>query len=385
MNIVYIAPRYHTNQVAVVRGWKNRGDQVSFIVREIGPVEDHSLLEPVLLPYSRLFCTLRRIYCAVRKNDPRAYDIGLKLGFPSRHRLKRLLQAINPDVVILREKSVYSMMAYRILKRMGVFCLLYNQSPLWDAPSEQKNDLAHRLVNSQLPAIRITPVRMKDYSREGKILTKNSCFVPFVVDLLCPPESKKWFADDLVHILEIGRFERRKNHLLMLEAFRQVYAVHPEARLTIAGEVSDRFHEEYEAEVRAFVKARGLDGAVRILTNVPTDKMPELYRTSDLYVLPSSGEPAAISPLEAMASCLPAVCSTGNGTADYIEDGVTGHVFKDNDCRDLTDKILDILSSRERTRSMGEAAWRHIRSHYTFEQYYDALRALPGWSEGTGG
>lgn len=39
MNIVYIAPMFHTNQMPIVKGWVEHGDQVCFICQYRGKTE----------------------------------------------------------------------------------------------------------------------------------------------------------------------------------------------------------------------------------------------------------------------------------------------------------------------------------------------------------
>lgn len=377
MRVTYIAPRYHTNQIAVVNGWYAHGDSVQFIVRAQGPIEDHSNIVPVMVPYAPSFELLRKIYVRLHRNDPYAQDIALRYGYPSFQAIRQMFDAERPDLVILRERSIYSIVCYRICRRLGIRTLLYNQSPLWEEPDHIHKDLPHRLMDRLLPIPRFTPVRTRDNTMDGKVMTENSYFVPFIIEPQCAPEQREYLRDHQIQILEVGRFERRKNHLLMLQAFYAVHRQVPETRLIIVGEVSDSFHEEYLEEVRAYIAAHDLQESVRILTNCDHAQMRELYLSSDLFVLPSTGEPAAISPLEAMSYSLPAISSTGNGTADYIQDGVTGHIFADNNAESLTDAILDIVSDPSRIVAMGRAAYQHIKDNYGFANYYDAVMQIP--------
>ena len=65
-----------------------------------------------------------------------------------------------------------------------------------------------------------------------------------------------------------------------------------------------------------------------------------------LFVLASRDEPAAVSPLEAMAHSLPVVCSDSNGTRGYIRHGVNGFVFATDDHDDLV-ACLDRFDRRQ--------------------------------------
>ena len=55
MRVLYVAPRFHTNQIPIIRGWVKNGDQVLFISQFSGAVEDYTDLQPVVLGYSKLF------------------------------------------------------------------------------------------------------------------------------------------------------------------------------------------------------------------------------------------------------------------------------------------------------------------------------------------
>jgi glycosyltransferase involved in cell wall biosynthesis len=75
-----------------------------------------------------------------------------------------------------------------------------------------------------------------------------------------------------------------------------------------------------------------------------------------------------------MSYSIPAISSTGNGTADYIDDGVSGSLFMDNDVNDLTRAILAIVSDRELLIRMGTSAYINIQNNYLFDNYYRALK-----------
>ena len=104
--------------------------------------------------------------------------------------------------------------------------------------------------------------------------------------------------------------------------------------------------------------------------------MNAIYQSSDLYVLPSTGEPAAYSILEAMANSVAAVCSTGNGTASYIEPGITGNIFEDNDENSLVTIMYECVQNREKLIELGKNAYASICNNYVFNNYYCALNKI---------
>lgn len=164
----------------------------------------------------------------------------------------------------------------------------------------------------------------------------------------------------------------------MVRAFQKVYQQNPRVRLTIAGEVSNSFHEVYYKEVMQYIHEQELDSVIQVKCNVPYEKMGEVYRESDVYVLSSSGEPAAYSILEAMSYGIPAISSSENGTADYTVPEETGEIFLSGDEDDLAEKLAWITDNPDRLIQLGQNAYRHIQREYSFSDYLKGLKEIPG-------
>ena len=101
MRFLYVAPRYHTNQVPIIRGLKRKGHEVCFLSQYAGKVEDYSDLTPTVIGYSGFFLFFDRIYMALMKNrDAYAGDRKMKCGFPPIGKLKRAIRDSHGDVAI---------------------------------------------------------------------------------------------------------------------------------------------------------------------------------------------------------------------------------------------------------------------------------------------
>ncbi len=377
MRFLYVAPRYHTNQADIMKGLIEHGHEVCFISHYAAIIEDYSYVTPVVLGYSGLYRILDALYVkVVHRKNPEAIVFKIQHGFPPMRKLRKLICGFGPDVVILRERSVYSMAAYLVCRRKGYPCILYNQNPLWSGP--EKTDLAHRIVGSLSPKLRMTPVM--GVKKEGTSIKENDYFVPFVVEPRRAPEERGYFADDTVHILCIGKYETRKHHLLLLQALEGLRGSLPYGRLhlTLVGEATNRFQKEYCGQVGQYVREHHMEDMVTVKTNVPRSGMEAEYLAADMYVIPSTREMASVSQLEAMSYSLPVICSDANGTACYVEDGVTGYLFRDCDLQDLTGKLGKMLSDRTQMKHMGAAGYRALATKYNFDTYFGTVQAMLG-------
>lgn len=125
----------------------------------------------------------------------------------------------------------------------------------------------------------------------------------------------------------VGRLAPEKNHAFLLEVFAEIRRALPDAVLLLAG------RGPLEDNLRAQAERLGLSEAVQFLG--VCDNVPELLRAMDVFLLPSTSEGLAMAAVEAQASGLPCVLSTGvpelalvcaNAQRLSLEDGVSAWV-----------------------------------------------------------
>ncbi|MDE7016261.1 MAG: glycosyltransferase family 4 protein [Lachnospiraceae bacterium] len=374
MKVLYMSHRYHTNQTTIMKGWKENGHEIRFLSQYAGKVEDYTYVKPIVVGYSKLFQAFDYIYIHfLKRKDPAAIDMKLKCGVPPLFKLAKYIREFAPDVAILRERSIYTIVMNAVCKHYHIPTILYNLSPVWEEP--KKRDLAHKIVWKLTPKYRMTPTNLVGIDFTGLVKDENGYWAPFLMEPQLPPEEKTYFANGRVNIFCIGKYQERKNHQMMIEAMEELLPKY-DLHLTIAGEVSNHFHEEYFRNVSEYVKSHHLEDRVTFYKNLNRSAISEEYKKADVYVVPSTGEPASITVIEAMAFSVPAISGSDNGTASYIDFGKTGYVFRDNDKEDLKDKLEKIVCDRENLVQMGAAGYRHVQENFQFRNYYAQIEAI---------
>ncbi|MDH6259175.1 MSMEG_0565 family glycosyltransferase [Bradyrhizobium sp. BR13661] len=120
-------------------------------------------------------------------------------------------------------------------------------------------------------------------------------------------------------LLSVGGVEQRKNTLGIIEAFRQVHAVHRTAQLVIVGGASLLDHGLYRQQFNSRLREAGLPADAVIETGPLEDAdMPSLFRLADVLLFPSLREGFGLAVLEAMASGVPAVVSHLAPFTEYL-------------------------------------------------------------------
>lgn len=374
MRVLYMSHRYHTNQNTIMKGWREHGDEICFISQFVGKVEDYTYVKPVVLGYGALFRALDWIYVNLLfRKKPNAMDMKLKLGWPPVRKMAKIIRDFGPDVAIIRERSVYSICMTAICRHYHIPTILYNLSPVWDV--KFKDGPAHRIVHRLTPQYRMTPVDVVGVSYEGKKKDARSYWAPFLMEPQLSPQERSYFRDGRIHIFCIGKYQQRKNLWMMVYAVEKLSKKYP-LHLVIAGELSNRFHQEYYDSITTYVKEHGLEEQICFYTNLNKTRVMEEYAKADLYVIPSTGEPASITVIEGMAFSIPVISGSDNGTANYILEGETGYVFEDCNQKDLEDKMERILCDQDRLKEMGRAAYAHVKDNFQFKRYYGVVQEI---------
>jgi teichuronic acid biosynthesis glycosyltransferase TuaC len=148
-------------------------------------------------------------------------------------------------------------------------------------------------------------------------------------------------------LLAVGNLVALKRHRLMVEAL----ALRPEVDLVIVGEGPER------AAIAALARARGVAGRVRLLGQMPQDKLPEIYGAADLLLLVSTHEGWPNVLLESMACGTPVVVSEIDGIGDIVAAPAAGRIVREVAPGHLAAAIRGLLTAppdRAATRAYAE-------------------------------
>jgi len=184
--------------------------------------------------------------------------------------------------------------------------------------------------------------------------------------------------DDLV-FLYAGKFEEKKQPDLLLAAYMAA-DIH-EATLLLVG------NGPLEAALRAFITGRGWRaksadafelGTKRVvfLPFQNQSRMPDVYRTGDVLVLPSKGkyETWGLAVNEAACSGLPALISSQVGCGpDLIASGQTGWIFPAGNASALVSVLEVISADRAHLPSLGAALRDQVLRLYSYDKATKAL------------
>lgn len=116
----------------------------------------------------------------------------------------------------------------------------------------------------------------------------------------------------------------------------------------------------------------GISADVTFLVPQPADRLAQVYRASDLVVVPSYSESFGLVAIEAQACGVPVVAADVGGLGVAVVDGRTGMLVTGHEIGAWTSALDDALSSPARLAEMGRAARTHAE-RFSWEHTADAL------------
>ena len=183
----------------------------------------------------------------------------------------------------------------------------------------------------------------------------------------------------------LARYRKLKAHDVLIRAFAQVLAVRPDSHLVCSGLADDGVLEE----LRSLVAELGVANRIHLLDS--RDDVSALYYGFDLYAHASRSEGFSNSILEAMAHGLPVVATRVGGTAEALEDGVTGALVEPGDAEALASAIIRAAGNPDLRIAWGQAGRSAVSQRFTMASmiagYADVYRSLatrPGEAPTTG-
>lgn len=154
---------------------------------------------------------------------------------------------------------------------------------------------------------------------------------------------KSMWPDAGAIVLAVAKHVERESPLLILDTFKALQGLMPDAKLIFVGDGPMR------AAVEAHIANLKLGDAVYLPGYVPYENLAGYYGAADVFLHVAAFGPWEISVSEAMACGVPAVTTSNIGcAADLIVPGSTGAVAAVAKADVLAFKLLEVLSFPER-------------------------------------
>jgi len=168
------------------------------------------------------------------------------------------------------------------------------------------------------------------------------------LEIWCPSESQH---DGPIKILFVGGDLYRKGGDVLLEAFRRLPADRAELILV----------------TRTLIDP---EPGVSVYNNLQPNstELINLYRTADIFVLPTKAEAFGIAAVEASAMGIPVIATAVGGVTDIVVEGETGFLVTPGDIEMLASRLHQLIIDADLRKRLGRSARRRAERHFDARQ-----------------
>lgn len=153
---------------------------------------------------------------------------------------------------------------------------------------------------------------------------------------------------------------------VVAKAFIQAAARNPDLRLLLFGRGAQ------ETAIRGLLKEAGVMDRVHFGGFADLEQLPDVYRSTDVYVSASHSDGSSVSLMEALACGVPALVSDIPSNREWVETGREGWLFRDGETHDLADKMLAVAVNRD-MKQLSKKARSHAEERADWQKNFQIL------------
>lgn len=163
----------------------------------------------------------------------------------------------------------------------------------------------------------------------------------------------------------IGHLAKRKRVAHLLTAMPLVWATYPQAKLLLAGVISEDYRAELAQTVERFNQVE--PNRVMLKQNFSQSEKPHIFAACDILVSPSTQESFGIVFLEAWACRKPIIGMNVAAIPSIITHEQNGLLVEPNSVEGLAQAICGLIHNQDLRHNLGEAGYHKVAQHHTWE------------------
>ena len=180
----------------------------------------------------------------------------------------------------------------------------------------------------------------------------------------------KGFNSDDRLLVFVGRFERQKQPLLLLDSFHYASQKNKHIRLILIGDGSLRKEMEHK------INDLGISDNIHFMGSLPQQRVAEILQISDLLLLTSAFEGMPRSALEALATGLPVVTTDAGEVKMVVRDAFSGRIVKERTPQAIGEAIFEILNSNNYTKEKCISSVTDFTPERVLKSVYDTITGI---------
>ena len=154
------------------------------------------------------------------------------------------------------------------------------------------------------------------------------------------------------YLLYVGVLEDRRNILFLLDVLNRTISQIPDIKLILVG----KGKPEYTELVFQTIRELGLSNYVIYKEALQQNELSQLYKTADVFLLPSKYEIFGMVLMEAMTFGLPVISSYNGGSSTIIDSGKNGIILREFEPDAWSSTVVSLLKDSSSWKQITAAA-----------------------------
>ncbi len=322
-----------------------RFDSTTPAMETKGDLTIHRLLVPKIFPFNHIVFNLKAIYVGAKIQKDLVHICSPFGLFNALFTRKPLVVKMHSVYKSQKGSLLYNLIFFPLAALIDK--ILIKKSDLVITTSNfMKDEILNNLSLNEKEKKKVKVI----YNGVNKIFFKQG-FSKIVMRKKLKIDSK------LKVILYVGRFVKRKNALLIIEAIPKILKREKNILFLFVG---GGFTEgsEYQKKILETLKTLKLENYVRIVPWVSHKELINYYRSADLFIHPAEYEPFGNNVLEAMAAGLPILAMDLGGPKEILLD--SGILLNSKNPR-VAKTILKLLENSSLTEQLARFSIKRAR------------------------
>ncbi len=164
-----------------------------------------------------------------------------------------------------------------------------------------------------------------------------------------------------IKLLYIGKIEKRRNTLFLLKILKKLIDDNKNACLIVVGK-----GEKYKDTFFAKAKELKIDDKILYYESIEQKYLPEIYKMSSVFLLPTNYEIFGMVLLEAMYFGIPTITTLNGGSSMLIKNGYNGFIIKNNNLDCWIDTITKIYNDKKLSKEISLNSVKKIKNEFTW-------------------
>lgn len=174
-----------------------------------------------------------------------------------------------------------------------------------------------------------------------------------LIDTFDPENSST--PHDKVNFILPGSIGKRKGQKILLDAIEILPPKYQKAaNFTFIGDIVSEADIDGKNTKNALLSASRNHANINYITSVTREELFDLYKKTDVLVLPSLDDPMPVVATEALMLEKIVLCSDTTGTSYYLKDGKNGFIFGSGSVPKLAEKIQYIIDHKDDLAKIGK-------------------------------